>query len=184
MAIVFHCEHCGKKIEAQDKAGGKRGKCPACHNPVYVPSHVEQEEPLHLAPLEDEDEKQRKRLLSETYQLTQNILEERAVPEESVETNDREDQDNEPDMPYLPPTEAMDVKELRQHIVQYLRLMAEGELDEAAQIAHLIIPQGKKATDILESIALSDMPEPELSHLPPQIVSGLIRNLRAEITSG
>ncbi|MHC4658446.1 MAG: hypothetical protein ACYS83_04615 [Planctomycetota bacterium] len=32
MPITFHCEHCGKKIEAQDSAGGKWGKCPACHN--------------------------------------------------------------------------------------------------------------------------------------------------------
>ena len=180
MAIVFHCEHCGKKIEAQDSAGGKRGKCPACHNTIYVPRPVENEEPLRLSPLDELDEQQRNQLLSETYQLTQNILEERAVPEEPVETADKE---NDPDMSYLSPMMVLDAKELKQQIVQYLRLMAEGELDEAAQITHLIVPQGKHAIDILESIALSDMPEPELSHLPPQILSGLIRNLRTEITS-
>jgi DNA-directed RNA polymerase subunit RPC12/RpoP len=37
MAITFHCGHCGKKIEAPDSAGGKWGKCPSCHNKVYVP---------------------------------------------------------------------------------------------------------------------------------------------------
>lgn len=180
MAIVFHCEHCGKKVEAQDSVGGKRGRCPACHNTIYVPSHVENEEPLHLAPLDDQDEQQRNRLLSETYHLTQNILEERALPEEPVETAEKE---SDPDMSYLTPMASMDAKELKLNIVQYLRLMAEGELDEAAQLSILIVPQGKLATDILDNIALSEMPEPELSHLPPQILSGLIRNLRAEITS-
>jgi hypothetical protein len=180
MAIVFHCEHCGKKIEAQDNAGGKRGKCPACHNTIYVPSHVENEEPLHLAPLDEQDENQRSRLLSETYQLTQNILEERALPEESTETTHKE---GDSDLSYLTPLPSMDAKELKQHIVQYLRLMADGKLDEAAQIALFIVPQGDLATGILDSIALSEMPEPELSHLPPHILSGLIRTLRAEITS-
>ena len=38
MTISFHCAHCGKKMEAPDDAGGKWGKCPRCHNKLYVPS--------------------------------------------------------------------------------------------------------------------------------------------------
>ena len=51
MAITFHCEHCGKKIEAPNSAGGKWGKCPACHNKLYVPDLYPDEE-LKLAPID------------------------------------------------------------------------------------------------------------------------------------
>ncbi|MHC4752575.1 MAG: hypothetical protein ACYTFW_22230 [Planctomycetota bacterium] len=55
MAIIFHCDHCGKKIEAADTAGGKWGKCPACHNKLYVPRPDSGEE-LKLAPLNETDQ--------------------------------------------------------------------------------------------------------------------------------
>ena len=41
MPIKFQCSLCGKKIEAPDSAGGKWGKCPGCHNKVYVPQPVD-----------------------------------------------------------------------------------------------------------------------------------------------
>ena len=56
MAIVFHCEHCGKEIRAADTAGGKWGRCPACHNKLYVPKMEEdEEEELKLAPIDNSD---------------------------------------------------------------------------------------------------------------------------------
>ena len=39
-----------------------------------------------------------------------------------------------------------------------------------------------EAVDILDTIAVSEMPEPELADVPPQVLSGLIRNLRARIS--
>ena len=55
MAIIFHCPSCGKEIKAADNAGGKWGKCPKCHNKIYVPSiDPEKEEPeLKLAPVDE-----------------------------------------------------------------------------------------------------------------------------------
>ena len=38
MGITFHCEYCGKKIQAPNEAGGKWGKCPACSHKLYVPA--------------------------------------------------------------------------------------------------------------------------------------------------
>ena len=61
MAIVFHCEHCGKKIEAADDAGGKRGTCPVCHNKLYVPSRDVGDE-LKLAPVDETELEREKRL--------------------------------------------------------------------------------------------------------------------------
>ncbi|MCX5636391.1 MAG: hypothetical protein NTX52_01690, partial [Planctomycetota bacterium] len=62
MAIIFHCNHCGKKIEAADSAGGKWGKCPACHSKLYVP-RPEPDEELKLAPIDETEEEKRKRLM-------------------------------------------------------------------------------------------------------------------------
>jgi len=167
MAIIFHCEHCGKKIEAPDNAGGKRGKCPACHNKVYIPG-LDYDEELKLAPIDSDDDAKQKELLAETHKLTQEILQERDIPDG-------------------PAGAAMSVpevsdKELTKNIIVYLRQMADGELDEAQRTADLIAPYGPQAVKILDSIALSEIPEPELADIPQQVLSGLIRNLRTRIS--
>ncbi len=167
MAIIFHCEHCGKKIEAPDNAGGKRSKCPACHNKLYVPG-LDSDEELKLAPIDTDDNAKQKELMAETYKLTQEILLEREVP----------------DGPAGAAASAPEIsdKELTKNIIVYLRQMADGELDEAQRTADSIAPYGPQAVEILDRIALSEMPEPELADVPQQVLSGLIRNLRTRIS--
>lgn len=163
MAIIFHCEHCGKKIEAPDTAGGKWGKCPSCHNKLYVPG-LDNNEELKLAPLNESDREKERQLMAETYRLTQDILKEREIPEGSLE-----------------PTGAiydMSDSELRRNVITYLRQMAHSELDEADQTAALIAPFGPRALEIVDRIALSEIPEPELADIPQQILAGSIRALR------
>ncbi len=167
MSIVFHCEHCGKKIKASNSAGGKWEKCPSCHNKVYIPSPDSGEE-LKLAPIDGEDEVKQKELMSETHHLTQEILLEREVPEGPSGTG----------RPALEISE----KELTKNIILYLRQMANGELDDATRTADSIVPYGRQAIKILDKIAVSEMPEPELADVPPQVLSGLIRNLRTRIS--
>lgn len=169
MPIKFHCEHCGKGVEAPDSAGGKWGKCPACKNKIYVPA-PESEDALPLAPIDETEEARQKRLLAESYQLTQNILQEREVPEETADA-----------VAAPAPAYRMSDAELKDTIVAYLRQMADGELDRAQDIADLILPYRARALVILDGIAVSDMPEEELASIPPQILSGLIRNLRTRI---
>ena len=36
--IEFSCENCGQKLRVADDKAGKKGKCPKCENPVFVPS--------------------------------------------------------------------------------------------------------------------------------------------------
>jgi hypothetical protein len=82
MVIKFHCSYCGKKIEAPDTAGGKWGKCPACHAKLYVPQPQADDE-LKLAPIDESEEQRKKQLLQETFRLTQDILQEKNVPQPS-----------------------------------------------------------------------------------------------------
>ena len=166
MSITFHCEYCGKKIEAPDSAGGKGGKCPACHNKLYVPNLGSDEE-LKLAPIDESGEAKQKQLMAESYKLTQNILLERETPNGLAGT--------------ATPASGIGDKELTKNIITYLRQTADGELEQAEGIADLIVSCGDRALKILDRIALSEMPEPELADIPQQMLSGLIRNLRTRI---
>lgn len=166
MAIIFHCEHCNKKIEAADSAGGKRGKCPACHNKVYVPS-PESDEELKLAPVDPAFREKERQLMAETYKLTQDILREREIPDGPREAAGA--------------LYELSDAELKKNVIMYLRQMAEGELDEAEKTGALISPFSNRVTDILDRISLSEIPEPELSDIPQQLLSGAIRALRARI---
>ena len=167
MAVVFHCDHCGKKVEAQDSAAGKWAKCPACHNKIYVPD-VKEDEELKLAPIDESEEERRKRLMAETYELTQDILLEREVPL-GVPVPNRY-------------SSAADEKELTKNIIICLRQMADGDLDEAQQTSALIAPHRLRAVKILDRIAVSEIPEPELADVPQHVLSGLIRDLRTRIS--
>lgn len=167
MAITFHCDRCGKEIRAADTAGGKWGKCPACHNKVYVPN-LNVEDELKLAPVDESEEEKKKRLMAETYRLTQDILQERDTP-------------NGPSGLGGPICEISE-KELTKNIILYLRQMADGELDEAERTAASIAPHGRQATAIIDRIAISEIPEPELADLAPQVLSGLVRTLRSKIS--
>lgn len=173
MAIILHCEYCGKKIEAAESAGGKWGKCPACHNKLYVPSSDSGEE-LKLAPIDVTDEEREKQLMAETHKLTQDILHEREVPEGATETVGP--------IETAGPVLEMSERELTKHIIRYLRLMADSELYEAHRIAGLIVSHSVQAVKILDKIALSEMPEPELADIPQHVLSGSIRTLRDEMS--
>lgn len=167
MAIVFHCEHCGKKIEAADDAGGKRGTCPVCHNKLYVPSPDTGDE-LKLAPLDETDLEREKRLLAETHRLTQDILQETDIPDGPREQ--------------VGVAYEMSDNELRTNIIMYLRQMSYGKVEEANRTAALIAPCGSRAIAIIDRIALSEIPEPELEDIPPHMISTSIRNLRSKLS--
>jgi DNA-directed RNA polymerase subunit RPC12/RpoP len=174
MSISFHCENCGKKIEAPDNAGGKWGKCPRCKSKVYVPSTQQEgeEEELRLAPLDREDEQRKAKLIAEEVRLREDIMGETEAPEEGVAAKGKSASGK---------AEPLSEAELTTMIIGYLRQMADGELERAEQTAMTIIPNSSKAVKILEHIALSQIPEPELSDIPQQVLSGLIKGLRSRL---
>lgn len=172
MGISFHCEHCGRKIEAPDAAGGKWGKCPACHNKVYVPANTPPDDELRLAPIDTEEERKRKKMAAEVDRLRETILDEKDIPEEGAVPKNQ---------PAAPEPGGLSDAELTTFIIAYLRQMADGELDLAGQTAKTILANGQKAIRPLERIALSEIPEPEIADIPQQVLSGLIKGLRSRI---
>ena len=166
MSIKFHCEHCGKKIDAPDTAGGKRGKCPACHNKVYVPQ-MDADDELKLAPVDETEEERQKRLLNETFQLTQHILQDKGTTDGAGSPG---------------PVPGASDDEVTEAIVLYLRQMADGDLDNAKQTVQTIAAHRREAKGILEQMAGGDPVAAALQDIPPQVLSGLIRNLRTRIS--
>lgn len=166
MTITFHCQYCGKKVKAPKSTGGKWGKCPLCHNKVYIPDLTSGEE-LKLVPVNKADEKRKKQLMAETYKLEQNILSQRDAPENAGGLS-------------ISASQISD-KQLTKNIILYLRRMGDGKLSEAEKTMSSITVCGRRAVNVLDRIALSEIPEPELADIPQQVLSGLIRTLRAKI---
>ncbi|MEN6335772.1 MAG: hypothetical protein ABFE01_16085 [Phycisphaerales bacterium] len=169
MTIKLQCGLCGKKIEAPDSAGGKWGKCPGCHNKVYVPQPVVEDDELKLAPLDQTEEQRQRQLMLETLALTRDILQEKNVPEGGQGAG---------------PTPGTDISEekLTDFILRYLRQMANGDLDDAQRTAEQILPHRRKATLILDKLVTSKEPDPELEDIPKQVLLGYIRNLRSRLS--
>ena len=165
MGITFHCEYCGKKIQAPDEAGGKWGKCPSCHHKLYVPAPEAGEE-LKLEPVNENDQTKQKQLMAETFNLTQEILLEREDSSKAVGGG------------------GLDIseKELTKNLILFLRQVFNGDLNEADQTAEFLVPYNTRAIEIIDRIAVSEMPEPELADIPPQVLSGLIRKLRSKFS--
>jgi hypothetical protein len=164
MSIKFHCDHCNKRIEAQDSAGGKWGKCPSCHNKIYVPA-PDTGESLELSPVNEAEEAKERQLMNETHQLTQEILQERETPKGFTDGAMME----------------VNEKELIKNIILYLKQMSNGELEKAEQALTFIAPFSRQAEKVIEQLAISEIPEPELADIPQQVLAGLIRDLLSKI---
>ncbi|NLH40405.1 MAG: hypothetical protein GX448_01085 [Planctomycetes bacterium] len=169
MTIKFQCSLCGKKIEAPDSTGGKWGKCPGCHNKVYVPQPVADEDELKLAPIDETEEQRQRQLMLETLQITRDILQEKNMPEGGSG-------------PGPAPTTDINEEKLTDLILRYLRQMANGDLDDAQRTAEQILPHRRKAVLILDRLVTSKETDPELEDIPKQVLLGYIRNLRTRLS--
>jgi len=169
MGITFHCEYCGKKIQAPDTAAGKRGKCPACHNQIFVPAAEMADDELKLAPIDETEEQRQKRLLAESFKLRQNILSETEMP------------DDEKGVKPSRPAASVDDKKVTAQIVTYLKLMVNGELDKAERTANGIKSFGDQASDILDQIAYGEKTVDELENIPQQVLFGMIKELQERL---
>jgi hypothetical protein len=161
--IIFHCESCKKKIKAPDEAGGKWGVCPYCKHRCYIPLPPSEDEPeLKLVPLDEDEEKQRDEMMRETYNLQQNILQERNGGGED---------------PQAAAGAAISEKELIKAIILYLRQMADGLLEQAEDTAKTILRHQSQAKDILQRMARAEQPEPELADISPKLLQGFMKQL-------
>ena len=176
MAVTLHCQHCGKKISAKEQLFGKWAKCPACHNEIYIPEPVPEDDSLPLKPLDPEDLKRKKELMVETYKLTSAIQGETSPSSGSAASEP-------PDSPSAAVSGGMKEKDLSKCIINYLRSIADSDLSRADALMEKIAANSGTALKIIDRIAVSEVPESGLEDIPPQVVSALIRELRVSISS-
>lgn len=170
MTIKFHCQSCKKEIKAQDKTGGKWGRCPNCNLKCYIPlPPATEDEEIKLVPIEDEGYKDYKEKMREAEELTFDILHETVYSDESAVGFE-----------FTP----ADEKKLWKNIIVYLRQMADGELDAAGNTTEGIARYGSHAKDIINQISAAELPEPELADIAPRVLKGLMKNLLNDLSGG
>lgn len=165
MGITFHCVHCNNKITAKDESASKWGICPVCHNKIYIPDLNVEIDDLKLAPVDEEDENKQKQLMAETYQLTQDILQEREKPVSKGASY----------------SSIIDDKKLLSRIVQYLKKMKDGRLADAEAIEGQLTPYGQQTIQLLDKIISGEILEPELGDIPQGVLLTLIKSLKSKI---
>ncbi len=159
MPITFHCESCKKKINAPDTAGGKWGKCPYCNHKCYIPSPPNpDDEELKLAPIDEAEEERYNRMMRETQNITKNLLHLTQEPADSADKG------------------VIEEKELTKRIINYLKLMAGGSLDEAHNLAEKISPYRSQAKPILEKMLKSKY-LPGLEDVPKKVLEHYIKDM-------
>jgi len=164
MAITFHCECCKKKINAPDTAGGKWGKCPFCSHKCYIPlPPSDDDEELTLASIDDNEEQNYKKMILETQNVTLSLLHQTKEPDDNgKDTN-------------------IDGKDLAKMILNYLKLMAAGSLDEAHNLAEKISPHKKAAKPVLEKLLNAKTPLPGLHEIPKKVLEHYIKDMMAKM---
>ena len=168
MPIEFHCEHCGRLVRAPDDAGGKHGKCPACKQPVYIPTPSDQIEPLELSPVDDDEERERQRLLRESQEIQRRLLEERDIPGSAA------DAPPPPAGAGVPPPK-LDMEAL---IIDYALAMAAGNLEAAERIAADIRTDMDAAEDMMQRLTADEIPHKRLIDIPRPVLVGFFKQLR------
>ncbi len=182
MSIQLHCEHCNELIQAPESAAGRRGKCPHCNGVVYIPALPPPEEAdegeIPLAPLDEEEERERLRAQAEAARLQSALLHERNVPGEPGQRKTPR--------PIDTPAEAaarISAKEINRFVVQYVEAMAGGRLDEAQKVVAKLLPARLNTLTALDGMASEDLGAYGLPALPRPVLLGFLKQLRTTLQS-
>ena len=170
MAIEFHCEHCGKLVRAAAEHAGKRGKCPGCHQSVYIPTPDDQIEILDVAPVDQDDEQRKKELLDETRDLTHSIMHDRESPPESAA-------DTRPGPASLGDARLAKAA-MESQVIQYARSMAAGNLAEAEKLAEEIRRDMTIAEEVMQQLTVDEIPPEDLADIPRPVLVAFFKQLR------
>jgi hypothetical protein len=164
MTISITCEKCNKKIKAPDEAGGKYGSCPYCKNKCYIPLPLrEGEEELRLTPLDEDNYDE---MMAQTHNLTQNILNETAMPNDPVDG----DHDG-----YI------SEKEILKYIILYVRQMVAGQLDQANSTTNKLSVHSSATKDMIKRMSRAGASEPELADIAPGLLNAMLRQLNEQL---
>ena len=165
MALTFKCEHCHKKVSAPDSAGGKWGQCPYCKGSAYIPMPVSDDEILDLAPIDDEEEQNRRKLESELWAQERDLIAQTGGAD-PMPLSERDDLSSE---------------DLHHFVINYCIDMAAGNLDRAQKHADELKQFARLGAEAVKYFQIVQGSEPALANIPPPVVQGFLEELIGKI---
>lgn len=167
MTIQFHCEHCGKLVEAPDEAGGKRGKCPYCHLGNFIPP-AESGEELDLAPLDEDFERQRKEEINKLLDAERDLLDETSHTEQAPRLSQKESSE-------------ISAVDLHHHVVNYCLDMFAGNLERAETHVDRLRQHRRLAQQAVADFLSGHVLEPALDKVPVKLQQGFLKTLSDQL---
>ena len=166
MTISYNCEHCGKKIEALDAEGGKRGKCPFCHGSNYVPAPIDYEELFDLAP--EADDERTKAEQAEVSRLKGELVSELG-PADDIN-------------PPLEQRTDIKIEDLYPYVVNYCLDMSRSKLDGLrVHVVELRRYRGM-AKSAVDDFLNGKTKETALNHIHPKVLQAFMLQLKKELS--
>jgi len=165
MSIELHCPKCSKLIRAPDEAGGKRGRCPYCKEPVYVPMPAAETDEIPLAPIDTDEDRRVEALREEAARYAAALDREASPPPEDIASgiSIRE--------------ETIDVPS---EVEAYVIAMRDSRLEEAEASAERLKQVEEPARDHVERI-LADAAALVVDGVPDALVKGFLKTLLARL---
>ncbi|NQU75381.1 MAG: hypothetical protein HQ546_03570 [Planctomycetes bacterium] len=167
MTIKFHCEYCGKIVQAPDSAGGQRGKCPHCQRSNFIPA-PEGGEPLDLVPLDEQSEMQRRQEIDALLAAERELLAQTTRGETTPRISQKE-------------TAELASEDLHHLVINYCLDMSDGKLERAE--THVLKlnahkgPNRQAVSDFLTGKIL----EPVLDIVPTKVLQGFLTDLMTKM---
>jgi hypothetical protein len=171
--IRVTCEHCNHVIKAPREAAGRRGKCPHCHNSVYIPTP---ESELDEIPLELEDQETRaaaQRLEKEAAELAAAMRRETKEAPEPIVTPQHKDP-----APRKSDLNATDINEL---IIRYLLAMQVSELERAEALTAELKGAARQAKSKIQQMMVDAMRPEAVRSMADGLYQGFLRKLLEQL---
>ena len=167
MSITFRCGYCHKEVNAPDDAVGKTGKCPYCGRSSYIPSAVSEEEIIPLAPLDEEEERKRRKESETQFQRELELLEGGGQTYSGPPLEHREEVKSE---------------DLHHFVVNYCLDMANSNLQRAKMHIRKLKGFGQAGVEAVDDFISGKTLEPALDMLATELVKGLLKELKDELS--
>ncbi len=171
--IVVTCDHCNHVIKAPRRAAGKRGKCPYCHNSVYVPTPQEELEDIPLASDDEASLAKADRLEKEAREVAAAIRREVQEPLDapaSQTTGTTESSESR-----QPPTNISDA------IIRYLLAMQVSDLEKAQAITGELKGSARQAKSKIQQMMVDSMRPQAVRSMPDGLYQGFLRKLLEQL---
>jgi phage FluMu protein Com len=168
MTISFNCEHCGKRIQAPDDAGGRRGRCPHCKLSNYIPTPVSDEDIYDLAEPDDQTEQEAAAERERLRRQEEELLGELGGGDE----------------PVVPLEQKSDLKpeDLHPYIVNYCLDVSNSNLERAEQHVAELRKVRRMAVSAVDDFLSGKALEPALESIPTKLLQGFLKQLRERLS--